>query len=284
MASLSRSMTYAAAAVVCGGGVAQADILPFGQINGYETLNAGDQPAEFHDGDSNWWGHVAVVESGVGGAPLAGPFGGSRFLQITPDGSDAPYAHLGAQQSYPGGGNRYAFVVDIYTAGAAGVSGSFAWVNGVNDIDVIGNGDTVGEGDIVMTEAGFNFTPGETGWSVIARGVPASSFSLEADTWYTFEVIFDRSGPTVTATHNIYAQGGLGGPALHSVTSTPDDDRFVGTQGAPSADMGGPRYSWFTNWGANTVDSIYVDNMGVVPEPASLSLLAIGGVALLRRR
>ena len=266
--------------------------LAFNSINDFESQTPGDQPDEFHDGDTGWFGTVTAETSGVDGVMTGVPFGGNQLAKVVPGADDSygdpgyrngPYAHTGASDAYPPtSADQYSFILDLYTQSAAGVSGNLVWQTGVNDPDM---------GDGVRTEAGFNITPGELTWSFNGRlpGGPAT-IDLPADAWYTLEVEWDRSGPEVQATTNIWEQGmrGIGAP-LYTAMGVPDDDQVGGpAQGVPSSELGGPRYSWFTVWDNDTVDAIYIDNIGAVavPEPATLVLLglSVAGVSLFGRR
>jgi hypothetical protein len=99
------------------------------------------------------------------------------------------------------------------------------------------------------------------------------------DTWYTFNVTYDaetheadfsvteRETGTIKAAKSIVVPGGF----THELS-------YLGTSWYGFGDTG---YSGVNQW---AVDIGYVDNVVLTPEPATLSLLALGGLALLRRK
>ncbi len=94
---------------------------------------------------------------------------------------------------------------------------------------------------------------------------------FDTDTWYRHKIQYDVAGQALTWLISIRDSG----VAFHSevfsgVSLTPFNQLAVGYQGAP------PVYGGWAE--------IYIDNITVTPEPATLSLLALGGLALMGRR
>jgi hypothetical protein len=280
MRGFTHGITLAAAVLAAvAAGSAQAGNLAFGTTDGFES---GSDQGEF----SSNGGMFNVQPSGTNGIPASG---GSFYAQIQPASpntymagyQDGPYAHIGASQAYPSGaGDQYSIFTDIYTQATSTSSGFFWWTNGVN------NNSTPDYTNAYLTESGFQITPGSSNWNFTTTAGGHPSIDLAANSWYTMEVTFDRSGPTVQAILDIFNQGErTTGTALYSQTLD---------TGASSSLLGGPRYSWFTVWNNNAIGSLAIDNIGsagltAVPEPSNLAMVAGGalsllGVRLVRRR
>ncbi|MEZ6083488.1 MAG: PEP-CTERM sorting domain-containing protein [Phycisphaerae bacterium] len=109
---------------------------------------------------------------------------------------------------------------------------------------------------------------GGDNWVPISAGLKDSSGQLAG--WNRYQAIFTESSLTVTI--DLGADGSI-------------DGTFV-SAGAPSATpfidlrFGGPSNLSSAGGGAS-FDNISLE---VIPEPATLSLLALGGIAALRRR
>jgi hypothetical protein len=270
--------------LLCAAHPAEATVA-FGQVDSFESTTVGAQPMDLRDSSDGWVGSATVVTSGTDGVMTNPSFGGSQFAKIVPGdpGSyqpgyrDAPYSVSGRSVPYPTSGDTYSFVTDLYTQSTANGGNGFWWTNAAYNNS---------SGDY-LTETGFHITPGAADWNFTTTAGGNPSTNLAADSWYTLEVTFDRSGSNVSATHSIYAQGGLGGTPLYSVTMP------TVFQNPASSDLGGPRYSWFTVWDDNSVGAIYVDNLGTVaavPEVSSFVMglaicsVVVGGVYLRRQR
>src|SRR5213079_1524328 len=80
------------------------------------------------------------------------------------------------------------------------------------------------------------------------------SVDLAANSWYTMEVSFDTSQTQLAGNLTIYNQAHTA--VLYSTSLTP---LFPENTPPLSADMGGPRYSWFTYFN-NNMTHLAVDN------------------------
>jgi len=90
--------------------------------------------------------------------------------------------------------------------------------------------------------------------------------------WYTFEhVFYDAGGGVMAVDLNIWDSADV---LINSWTLSDASD-VIGTT------VGGNRYGWVAN---NEFSVLAIDNAQLIPEPASLALLGLGGLLMLRRR
>lgn len=97
-------------------------------------------------------------------------------------------------------------------------------------------------------------------------------YTVTESGWYTFQTVFYDNGEGILAVDlNLL---NAAGETLYSITRSKAED-IIGIE------VGGPRVGWLAY---NNIDGLAIDNTSVVPEPAALSVLGLGGLALLRRR
>ena len=113
---------------------------------------------------------------------------------------------------------------------------------------------------------------GLVAWSLWDTSVSNyQSIFVPKDTWATADVTFHVATLTadLTVTANGVTQQMLGIPAS-----------YVGT----GVVNGQTRYDMYTDGESNVVGNILLDNVAITPEPATMILLALGSLAIIRRR
>lgn len=187
-------------------------------------------------------------------------------------GSGGPYASLSSYSSTFGSG----FVVkqDIYLDTTWNNENGFDYAVAVNKPDGSHRRDFVWHVGVVdgsllinaSNNANTSFKPGK-----LLNENGGNYFTVNSSGWYTFETVFYDNEGILAVDMNLLDTAGN---TLYSITrsSAVDDIATV---------VGGPRYGWLVY---NTIEGLALDNTSVVPEPASLGLLGMGGLALLRRR
>jgi hypothetical protein len=230
-------------------------------------------------------GGVGVIEEVPAGfSGTSAPDGSAHFAIVQFEGGDGPFGrsqrHVDSKPvagAYTGSRTGYWATTDLYIdpsrqADNNGVP-DFWFTNAVNAIST----------QTYFTESGMTGTvdPSGTTWTIATTaGTPMAV--VPVGTWVTMEIEPKQSATIpggVDFEHRLYdANTGL--PIGLFVTAP----EYTATVGG-FADLAGPRYNWFT-FPSGVINHVLVDNVGweAVPEPASLSLLALGGLALGRRR
>jgi hypothetical protein len=242
----------------------------------------------FETNTTDWQPPATRVASGTNGITSAS---GSFHAEA----GGAPFSrwggyNYGAGNAVPTAFLEYTTSVDIYLDVASAVanntpdntrfdfSSAINTSAGIHFSDFIFNGgffdDTTavldgspGAGtDRFVFSASNNSQPG----SAFAKNPGRSPVAISATGWYTFQ-------------HHFYDNAGS---LKVDMTISDPADNVVGTwtfNSAAIGTIGGNRYGWFDY---NQFPVLAFDNaeLNVVPEPASLGLLALGGTALLGRR
>ena len=95
-------------------------------------------------------------------------------------------------------------------------------------------------------------------------------YTIAGSGWYTLQQIFYDDGGNVSVDMILLDSTGS---QLWNVTRTSSDD--IATT------AGGHRYGWFTY---NNIDGLALDNTSMVPEPATMVLLGLGGLLIRRKK
>ena len=266
-------ITIGAAVLLSLGSTASAVV---GYVEGFES--------ETHSWNS-YMSQLEIVSSGTDGVSSSG---GSYHLRITdPEGSEdstGAYTYQGGKSNVWGGG--WSSTIDVYidlddshvkdgtyfwnlsqhinrNTGDYGKDNFFhlgAVDDGAGGYQLAVNSGHSGSGNTVLDPANYHSesygTFSETGWYTFMWEFGPSTSTQHPDEIDVTWTVFDGDGTVVWSANETNEE------LLES-------------------EAGGNRYLWFTDIGA---DRVLIDNATVVPEPATMSLLGLGGLALLRRR
>ncbi len=202
--------------------------------------------------------------------------------------SDVPPGAPAGSMSLDGGVNTDA--ADLLTNDAVAAAGgfsyetSFLWDGTTNNFDVLKIIDYAGTESLQVAVDDTGDTPVGTLEMVFSDDVAAAHpiVPIEPNTWYDVLMTFDTQGNSVDG------EGALAGLASLIVNGgDPVSESVVKTNFGDSLDraIGVGRHPAFDNiLDLNGLVHSARVSLGVVPEPATLSLLALSSLAVLRRR
>ena len=234
-------------------------------FQGFET----DASGWFDDDDFADFGNIDQVASGGGtlGLTSATGSGHAEVQQVGPVGDESgPFSRFdGYRDVWPGGMTAS---IDIYLDKNWAAGEGFDFSVAANGTDNAHQRDFIfhvtqdtSTGDLLVAGSNnTNFDPREDLETLNHYVVPSSG-------WYTFEhVFYDAGDGSLAVDLNLRNSGGS---LLFTETrNTPADTLGI--------EVGGNRYSWFTN--VDIAGGIAVDNhsLDVVPEPGTLVLGGLG--------
>lgn len=229
------------------------------------------------DETGGWAGTATRVASGSGGITSAGGGFHAEFTQTsTPaaGGVTGPFSRFdGYRDTWPGGMTA---TIDVYLDLAWSAGEGFDYSVAANETDGTHLQDFIfhvtkdtSTGQLLVGGSNnTNFDPREDLETI-------NNFAVGSSGWYTFQHVFRDAGGVLEVDLNLLDDGGT---VLFTETRTTPGNVI------PSV-VGGNRYAWFTN--IDVADGIAVDNhrLTLVPEPATLAMMAAPLALLgLRRR
>jgi hypothetical protein len=242
-----------------------------------------DYEANANDWNTQGTSTITRVPSGTGGVNTS-PVGGGFYAQITnspddyqPGYGDAGYTYFGGRvQNY-----QYDFKqsVDVYVDTTWGAPSNPAvpafWIDQSPASAITGLSDTNDEHSFQFMVDGS----GNVGVNVDGNNANLLT-NISSSGWYRFTETFQRTGNGTQPVQNSFSVTDLSTSSPIGSTVTLSNPLM------PSNELGGNGYQWFTVWQNGFAGNLLnIDNNSTdfLPEPASLGLLAIGGLMLVRR-
>lgn len=227
-----------------------------------------ENPA-FTPGGDNWNNNGGTIQRVTSGTNSVTSSTGTGHAVVNGNG---PFTRFGGYSTSFGGG--YTASLDVYLDPTWSVGTGFDYSvaasrqTGSHLRDFIFH---VGVTDVGLLVNASNNTDGTVNPFKLKNENGGDNFTVTSAGWYTLEQDFYDNAGILAVDLTLYDDGGS---ELWSVTRSDPSDDIATT-------VGGNRYGWLV---VNNVSNLAIDNTSLVPEPGSMALLGLGGVALLRRR
>jgi len=186
-------------------------------------------------------------------------------------GAGGPYTRFGGYTSDFAGGFTASLDVYLDTAWAAGKGFDYTVaINNQSNSHLRDYMFHVGVTDQGLLVNASNNTDRNFNERKLENENSGNYYTVATSGWYTLQQDFYNDNGNVSVDMILLSSTGS---QIWNVTRTSADD--IATT------AGGHRYGWMTY---NNIDGLAIDNVSMVPEPATMCLLALGGLLLRRKR
>ena len=167
----------------------------------------------------------------------------------------------GSKALFLDGDNKHTAEKTFFSSDQTDITVSFQWYTGSYDMTSADGGvilyDQAGTGVYIVRDAGGGFVKFRLGGTWLPGSFPNTD--LNWDGWNDVEVVYDAAGNADIFINGIEAMTDL---AVNGFT----------------------KFQAFRNWSAHASRDVVIDDIQIVPEPATVALLSLGCLFLRKRR